>query len=739
MPRRSSSQLANAASKRVQKDATTVMDDVGQSAEFIKSKQGEQQSQPGKRQRTANQLVKPAIDETHVGKLGGLANLPTEVFTEIASHLWPLDIINLTRSSKSFRSLLLNRSSIHIWQKAANNVPGLPGCPPDMNLPRYLAFMFVETCTSCGEGEHMEVDTILRVRLCVPCRQSCLIPWNDVPPDIMPIIAHSAEIAPIPRRSNAYSLQYDVLSLVAEYEEKKGLNNARAFHVWAAKKRRLVNTRFMYAYKMRKFLKAMDLVREQKMDDIKAERKEEIKHWLEELGWTREDMNFSYRGCLHQAEWLQLVSQPKPLTEREWTDLEPQLIPLLKANRERRLYVQYQKRQDDRRGRLAELLRAIKQQDGFTVQMPTQHPATLVSGSLLTASYEPPFPELSYMLDCPVVLDLYETDRTATELEAKFEQHRIEIERYITEWKARIQTHCSKLARQGLKNTKNILQSSLVASDNQPNPFANLSDDIKLLLRADSFFITTAQFYSERPVTYGSVLKFEGLLGTYTALGAAIPKAPPSLDGISWNDKAHNAAQDLLACLGLPDVSYLEMTDKSVYTCGRCHDTENKTWEEMVYHYVQQKQKYARIRKETWLTKEVIVYKDVHDPAQFTRLPLIRYSGVQATEVEQYECKVCAEAVILGEVIASEEKLMQHLANVHGITDPISDEHYAPQIAEESESQSSESGCDDLDEMCEGGCDYTRDLHLYCEHDRRRNKHQNYRLRCYFDGEGDEE
>ncbi|CAE7103321.1 unnamed protein product [Rhizoctonia solani] len=570
-----------------------------------------------------------------------------------------------------------------------NNVPGLPDCPPDMSEPRYLALVFSKICTSCGKAAKLEMDTVLRVRLCSPCRKTCLIPWNTVPAGIMPYIPFSGKIAPTARRSNAYSLREDVPGLVEEYENKKRLNDTQALRAWAEEKREVISNRLKHAHLLGEFLDTMESARLLEIGTTKAERQQEIQRRLEDLGWTWQDMDFSEYGC-NEREWLQLVSQPRPLTERVWSNIKSKLVSLLEANRERRLQRERIQRDNARRVQLGELLSAIRKRGIFTAQIPAQHPAASLLGSMpVNVTYEPPFPELSYALDCPIVLDLYNSDMTVPEMEAKFEQHRGEIETFIAEWQARIQTHCSKLARQGPKTTKKILRSSLTTSDNKPNPFAKLSDDLKLLLRADSFFNTPGVLITERPCTYGTVLRSEGLLGTQS-FAWATPKAPPSLDGISWNSEANRIARALLASIGTPNASYLEMTNKSIYACGRCHDTENKTWEGMVYHYIQHQRSYNLVQENTAkaLSKAGVTFNNAHDLNLRTKLPLIQRSAAQMSdEFDQYECKVCADTMILEDVISSEVKLEEHLLIVHGITEPIPDEHYVAHIIEEEDSE----------------------------------------------------
>lgn len=66
------------------------------------------------------------------------------------SNLLPLDLLNLSRTNKSFRSLLLKRSSISIWQAAQAQVPGLPDCPEDINEPQYANLLFGNDCYVCS-------------------------------------------------------------------------------------------------------------------------------------------------------------------------------------------------------------------------------------------------------------------------------------------------------------------------------------------------------------------------------------------------------------------------------------------------------------------------------------------------------------------------------------------------------------------------------------------------------------
>ncbi|KAG6813335.1 hypothetical protein H0H92_011883 [Tricholoma furcatifolium] len=80
------------------------------------------------------------------GKLEQMAELPLDVLFEIFGQLEPIDILNLSRTSKSLRNILMSRSSIGVWRNARAHVEGLPECPDDMSEPAYANLVFYPYC-----------------------------------------------------------------------------------------------------------------------------------------------------------------------------------------------------------------------------------------------------------------------------------------------------------------------------------------------------------------------------------------------------------------------------------------------------------------------------------------------------------------------------------------------------------------------------------------------------------------
>ncbi|EJD06937.1 uncharacterized protein FOMMEDRAFT_59717, partial [Fomitiporia mediterranea MF3/22] len=65
---------------------------------------------------------------------------------QISYYLGPDDLLQLSRSAKAIRELLISKSSRLIWQNA-EQAAGLPERPPDLSSPEYASFIFDPFCS----------------------------------------------------------------------------------------------------------------------------------------------------------------------------------------------------------------------------------------------------------------------------------------------------------------------------------------------------------------------------------------------------------------------------------------------------------------------------------------------------------------------------------------------------------------------------------------------------------------
>ncbi|KAF9473290.1 hypothetical protein BDN70DRAFT_817465 [Pholiota conissans] len=81
------------------------------------------------------------------GLLKDFVEMPMDILYEILCELDPIDLLNLARTTKALRAVLMSRLSMFIWKSARSHIAGLPECPDDLNEPQYAALMFDTRCS----------------------------------------------------------------------------------------------------------------------------------------------------------------------------------------------------------------------------------------------------------------------------------------------------------------------------------------------------------------------------------------------------------------------------------------------------------------------------------------------------------------------------------------------------------------------------------------------------------------
>ncbi|KAK7680592.1 hypothetical protein QCA50_016374 [Cerrena zonata] len=101
--------------------------------------------------------------------------MPLDVLFEIFSYLLPYDMLNLSRTSKPFRNLLMDRNSVSFWKAARCNVPGLPEPFPGMSEPVFANLCYSPHCHVCLKSNVQDVIWDLRIRLCNICKKTSTV------------------------------------------------------------------------------------------------------------------------------------------------------------------------------------------------------------------------------------------------------------------------------------------------------------------------------------------------------------------------------------------------------------------------------------------------------------------------------------------------------------------------------------------------------------------------------------
>ncbi|KAG9122879.1 hypothetical protein FRC07_000560 [Ceratobasidium sp. 392] len=231
-----------------------------------------------------------------------------------------------------------------------------------------------------------------------------------------------------------------------------------------AKRKAWIEDRVRYAYELEIFLANIAETRLKELEELKSQRREDLKSRLEEAGWEESDWTFPWQIA---RKWATLVEGPKPLTDRVWQNLYPKMIPYLEKNREFQTERFKSDRRRQRERRMRALLVAMKKQGvllkvnravirGGTTpstsndlepyydsddNLPSEAEDSDGHMVLFAGHREPlkvvisrPFPPMADALALPIVQELLEDDGDANALEDRFEESREEVEQVLWTW-----------------------------------------------------------------------------------------------------------------------------------------------------------------------------------------------------------------------------------------------------------------------------------------------------------------
>ncbi|KAJ7899781.1 hypothetical protein B0H13DRAFT_2029457, partial [Mycena leptocephala] len=105
--------------------------------------------------------------------LSMLPNMQVDIVLEVLGYLHPLELIQVSRTSRTFRELLHSTDSM--WRTSFLIDDRLPQCPPQIPGRRWVKLLFgPKICETCGQP-NTDADYIIWRRVCIPCMDQNLL------------------------------------------------------------------------------------------------------------------------------------------------------------------------------------------------------------------------------------------------------------------------------------------------------------------------------------------------------------------------------------------------------------------------------------------------------------------------------------------------------------------------------------------------------------------------------------
>ncbi|KAJ7104156.1 hypothetical protein B0H15DRAFT_11779 [Mycena belliarum] len=310
------------------------------------------------------------------GVLSSLKEFPLDVLFEIFGHLNPLDLLNLSRTTKEIRGILMTRSAAFVWKESRTHVPGLPNLPPDLSEPQYANLAFDSHCHKCFTSPVQTVIWSARTRMCKKCAEATfegpdqVLYTTELDATLIELV-HSYEVTQSRRnrwnRTRLYSTDH-ATKLREQCDEfvVGGIlqRNDPKFLEW--KQQKLVEAKQLNHVEVYATWTANRLGdRSHELEEARRLRREAIETRLSAVGWEDELPFHKFTLANHK-----LVRQPKELTDRIWKNIEVPLVEFLAGLKKERLRKERQKIIKDRRLRAVQAYNKFRENLGPDALLP---------------------------------------------------------------------------------------------------------------------------------------------------------------------------------------------------------------------------------------------------------------------------------------------------------------------------------------------------------------------------------
>ncbi|KAL8281256.1 hypothetical protein RQP46_006290 [Phenoliferia psychrophenolica] len=325
-----------------------------------------------------------------VGKLAKFNSMPLDVLSEICSHLDPLSLLYMSRTTKSIHRLLTSKGSRALWISARRTVALPDLSAEDMTEMAYASLVFERNCMVCGKGRASKHDYAIRARYCSKCAKKNVLWGTKVEraiPDRHPLALTCSPATPFspsyrwPTQRNYYfipgvkiisdllhTLEAEHDQILSEREDAKpakskkgkGKGKAKALNQDASSSDDSEDT--PYTTFIREKQASVALAREdaQHMTTWETTGVQDRKLAVRDASKQRTadiDAKMVALGYDLQEIYSSLYSHGKALTDRIWNKIAPQIIAAADRNKTNRL----QREADSRRSQRMHLIDPLHQ------------------------------------------------------------------------------------------------------------------------------------------------------------------------------------------------------------------------------------------------------------------------------------------------------------------------------------------------------------------------------------------
>ncbi|THH33112.1 hypothetical protein EUX98_g1055 [Antrodiella citrinella] len=280
------------------------------------------------------------------GSLKDLPDAPLDILFEVFTLLTPTDLLNLARTSKAFRGLMMSRKSIFLWKAARGNVEGLPECPSFLTEPAYANLAFFNHCHRCLKTAR-NITWEFQARYCAKCKPSMSIKEDDIhmPDGCISDETYSKHriltfIFNVVNRSGTYypfhyAHKPQVKNLQETWDKTPSNERNELVKVWLARAdetRKFVGEASIWEQKTKTSREAKSQSHKADLECIRMARFDGVVEKLKLLGY-RDELHLNEDALMDDLKHYPIVKIAKPLTEKGWSRIREEIVAFVESQK----------------------------------------------------------------------------------------------------------------------------------------------------------------------------------------------------------------------------------------------------------------------------------------------------------------------------------------------------------------------------------------------------------------------
>ncbi|RPD57627.1 hypothetical protein L226DRAFT_610659 [Lentinus tigrinus ALCF2SS1-7] len=275
------------------------------------------------------------------GGLQDMPKMPLDVLFEIFSFLHPQDLLNLSRTTKDFRSCLMSRSSARYWEQSRKQVEGLPDKPIHLSEPAYANLVFCNHCHNClKSGSHVTAYWDIYARYCGSCRTEVFTSTCDeaFKPVWLEFDVRSCDIV-VTVRLNSDRLRgiwYHKPELEKIKQEWKSLANKTQKTQYIQDRTKFVSQSREISRHLEKWQVGLKRRAVAESNTVKETRYETVLAKLRQEGWS-EELDRMDKVALNGLSRIDGVSRATKLTDKGWMTIRPPVVEYMQKFKSQRI------------------------------------------------------------------------------------------------------------------------------------------------------------------------------------------------------------------------------------------------------------------------------------------------------------------------------------------------------------------------------------------------------------------